>query len=295
MGEQIYHSKYTSDKGLEPGTYRVFNVHTKTAIQVSDHDPTKIVTWARHNGENQQWFLQRSGLGYQLRNRQHDVYMAVASTDKHGLVYASRYPTTWLFLKAKGNHIIQLADKNRVLDLHYCSADNGTEIHIWQIGEEPHKIWGLERLGDNSGEEIPVAILAVRKGEFDAQMELVNKELVKRQEKIANKDREVSQLQDELSSAKEKLSELHSLLYQRDETIQQLQKDLKSKEEALSHAYKVNEESVRLRNQHSLLESKFLQQQTETTSLQSKMDRVEYLMSQMMSKPNGNTGTNGAD
>ncbi|CAE6513761.1 unnamed protein product [Rhizoctonia solani] len=148
---------------------------------------------------------------------------------------------------------------------------------------------------DDSGEEIPSALLAVRKGDFEAKMELVNKELAERQEKIASQDRELSQLRDELSSAKGKLSELHNLLYQRDETIHQLQQHLKSKEEALGHAYKMNEESANLRSQHKLMESKFLQQQAETATLQSKMDRVEYLMSQMMCKSGGDTGTSDAD
>ncbi|CAE6482459.1 unnamed protein product, partial [Rhizoctonia solani] len=106
---------------------------------------------------------------------------------------------------------------------------------------------------------------------------------------------ELSQLREEQSNAKEKLSELHDLLYRRDETIRQLQQDLKSKEEALSHAYKVNEESAHLRNQHSILESKLSQQQTETASLQAKMDRVEYLMSQMMSKSGGNVDAGDTD
>ncbi|CAE6413409.1 unnamed protein product [Rhizoctonia solani] len=207
MGE-IYLSQYTSDSNLEPGTYRVFNVRTATAIQISDHDPTRIVTWERHDGKNQQ-------------------------------------------------------------------------VHIWHTGEEPHKIWGLERLGDNSGEEIPSALLAVRKDDFDAKMELVNKELAERQERIAKKDRELLQLQDELSSAKGKFSELHNLLYKRDETIHQLQQDLKSKGDALSHAHKMNEESANLRNQHNPMESKLSQQQAETATLQSKMDRVEYFMSQV--------------
>ncbi|KDN51171.1 hypothetical protein RSAG8_00800, partial [Rhizoctonia solani AG-8 WAC10335] len=37
------------------------------------------------------------------------------------------------------------------------------------------------------------------------------------------------------------------------------------------------------------------QQQTETASLQAKMDRVEYLMSQMMSKSGGNVDAGDTD
>ncbi|CAE6524893.1 unnamed protein product [Rhizoctonia solani] len=148
MGE-IYESEYPADETLKLGTYRIFNVNTRSAIQVSDHDPTKIVAWEQHDGENQQWYLQRAGHGYQLQNKLHDAYLAVSNTNNHGLVYASRYPTTWVFLKFDGNYSIQLADRNRVLDLNHNSAHNGNEIHIWDLGGSniPQKVWALERCG----------------------------------------------------------------------------------------------------------------------------------------------------
>ncbi|KAJ1308813.1 hypothetical protein OPQ81_004501 [Rhizoctonia solani] len=290
MGQEISHSQYPPDQSLLPGTYRIFNVLAGTAIQVSDHDSTKVVTWEKHEGDSQQWFLQRSGHGYQLQNRRHAAYLAVCNTDNHALVYASRYPTTWLFLKYNGNYIVQLADRNRVLDLHWGSGHNGNEIHIWNLdgNNMAHRIWGLERLGDESGEGTARTPQDQQMG-LGAKEEPTKEELPKAQEQ-AN-DRELSQLQDELSRAKQELSELHSLLYQRDETIRQLQEDLKSREEALIRAYKANEESTHLREQHTILESKFSQQQAETASLQAKMDRVEYLMSQMMGKSSGKSST----
>ncbi|CUA78355.1 DNA double-strand break repair Rad50 ATPase [Pyrococcus abyssi GE5] [Rhizoctonia solani] len=271
MGQEISHSQYPPDGDLEPGTYRIFNALAGTAIQVSDHDPTKVVAWEQHDGENQQWFLQRSGEGYQLQNRRHRAYLSVCNTDNHALVYASRYPTTWVFLKSSGNYIVQFADRNRVLDLHNGLGTNGNEIHIWNVdgNNMAHRTWRLERLGDDFG----------------------NKELTGIQEEIVTKNEEISRLQGELSMAKQELSELHSLLYHRDETIRQLQQDLKLKNETPSHVHEANEESVHPRNQHSLSESKLSQQQTEIASLQAKMDRVEYLMSQMMSKPGGSSST----
>ncbi|CAE6538031.1 unnamed protein product [Rhizoctonia solani] len=266
MGQEIYLSKYPPDRTLEPGTYRIFNAQAGTAIQVSEHDPTRVVTWEKHKGENQQWFLQRSGQGYRLQNRHYDAYLAVSNTNDHSRVYASRYPTTWVFLKFNGDYIVQLADSYQVLDLHCCSGHNGNELHIWGEGVEPQKIWRVERLGSDSG----------------------NKELAAIQGQVANKDKE-------LSSAKEELSGLRELLGRRDETIRQLQQDLKSKEEALSHAHKANDESADLRDQHGLLESKLSQQQTETASLRAKMGRVEYLMSQLMGKSGGSIFTRDKD
>ncbi|KDN32970.1 hypothetical protein RSAG8_13941, partial [Rhizoctonia solani AG-8 WAC10335] len=267
----IYQSPYPSDTTLEPGTYRILNAREGTAIQVSEHDPTHVVTWKQHDGEIQQWFLQRSGHGYQLQNSYYDAYLAVSNTDNGGLVYASRYPTTWVFLKFDGNYIIQLADKNRAIDLHCGSGRNGNVLHIFNHdgsnANTPHRIWKLERLSDDVG----------------------NEDLAEIKEEMANQNKDLLESQEELFSAKKELSESHTLLHRRDETIRQLQQDLKSKEEALSHAYKVNEESAHLRNQHSILESKLSQQQTETKGHEAKVDRIEYLISQVMGKPDGST------
>ncbi|CAE6473426.1 unnamed protein product [Rhizoctonia solani] len=290
MGQDISHSQYPPDENLQPGLYRISNAVTGTAIQISDDDSTKIVTWEQHNRENQQWFLQRSGHGYQLQNRRHSTYLAVSNTDNHALVYASRYPTTWLFLKFNGNYIVQRADMNRVLDLHWGSGHNGNEIHIWNLdgGNMPHRIWRVERIGDAFEEVATNTRQEQSVGDSSAKAEPTSKGFAETQEEIPDLS-ELSQLRSELSQAKQELLDLHSLLYQRDETIRQLQQDLKSKEKALSLARKTNEESTQLRHQHSLLESKFQQQQTETAGLQAKMDRVEYLMSQMMNKPGGNS------
>ncbi|CEL63195.1 hypothetical protein RSOLAG1IB_05237 [Rhizoctonia solani AG-1 IB] len=148
MGHDIYNSPYPPEEGLKPGTYRIFNPAAGTAIQMSYHDPTGVIAWEKHDGKNQQWFLQRSGGGYQFQNRRYGAYLAVGNTDNYTLVYASRYPTTWLLLKYDGHYIIQVADKNRVLDLHQCLSHNGNIAHIWDFdgGCIPNKIWTLERL-----------------------------------------------------------------------------------------------------------------------------------------------------
>ncbi|KAF8760128.1 hypothetical protein RHS01_01725 [Rhizoctonia solani] len=259
MGQDISHSQYPPDETLQPGTYRISNAVTGTAVQVSDDDSTKIVTWQQHDRENQQWFLQRSGHGYRLRNRRHNAYLAVSNTDNHALVYASRLkPILGVTTSFDSGISVQLADMNRVLDLHWGSGHNGNEIHIWNLdgGNMPHRIWRVERIGDDFGEETTDSRQEQSVGNSTAKNEPTNK----------------------------------GLLYQRDETIRQLQQDLKAKEEALKHARKTDEESTQLRHQHSILESKFQQQQTETASLQAKMDRVEYLMTQMMNKPSGDPG-----
>jgi predicted RNase H-like nuclease (RuvC/YqgF family) len=146
--------------------------------------------------------------------------------------------------------------------------------------EHSNELTILTSDSDGIGEGATSTQQAQLVGESDVKAECTNKYQAETQEEMTGNS-ELSRLRGELSRARQELSDLHSLLYQRDETIRQLQQDLKSKEEALSHACKTNEESAQLRQQHTLLESKFQQQQTETAGLQAKMDRVEYLMSQV--------------
>jgi hypothetical protein len=54
MGQDIHDSPYPPDESLNPGTYRIFNPTAGTSIQMSYHDPTGVVTWENHGGENQQ-------------------------------------------------------------------------------------------------------------------------------------------------------------------------------------------------------------------------------------------------
>ncbi|CAE7154556.1 unnamed protein product [Rhizoctonia solani] len=366
MGHKVSHPQHTDTPAVEQtypldwdlnlGIYRIFNALTGTAIQVSDYDSAKLVTWEPHNGKNQQWLLQRAGDGYQLQNRRYSTYLAISSTENNALVYASRYPATWVFLKSNGNYLIQFADSNRVLDLYNGLGHNGNEIHIWNLdgNNMGHRTWRLERLGDEPGnkelhdDQLPMptfdrdsfeaenmqriylimsmivafAIISLLCYRFRVPGRVVdgawrlywfcrrvicadgndvaahrtgraeplgdesgNRVVAEMREEVANRDKQLLQLQGELCIAKQELSELHSLLYERDETIRQNQQDLKSKEEILGCA---REESTDLRNQHSLSESKLSQQQKEIASLQAKMDRVEYLMSQK-TEPGGST------
>ncbi|QRW23359.1 ricin-type beta-trefoil lectin domain protein [Rhizoctonia solani] len=241
MGQDIYNSPHPPDEDLKPGTYRIFNPTAGTAIQMSYHDPAGIVAWGKHGGENQQgaqrikWFLQRSGHGYQLQNRRYGTYLAVCDTNNGGLVYASRYPTTWLFLKYDNNYLIQIADKNRILNLYGCSRQNGTLIHIYNLDgtNMTHRIWGLERLGDGFG----------------------NDELVEIRDKVTNQNREMTQLREELTSAKQEIMELRGLLIQRYRDIRQQE----TAKDMASFPSEIDETPTDLYNQHKLLKAQLSQ------------------------------------
>ncbi|CAE6406272.1 unnamed protein product [Rhizoctonia solani] len=249
MGQDIYISPHAPDEYLKPGTYRVFNPTAGTAIQLSYHDPTGVVTWEKHEGEIQQrvkWFLQRSGHGYRLQNRRYGGYLAVCNTDNGGLVYASRYPTTWLFLKYNNDYIVQTADKNRVLDLDGCSSRNGNIIHIFNLdgNNMAHRIWGLERLSDDFGDN----------------------ELAEIQEGVSTKNRELSRLREELANAKQEIIELRSLLNQHYEATRQQN----SSGDVGNHACEINEELIDLYNQQDILGTRLSQCRAETASPQAR-------------------------
>lgn len=106
-------------------------------------------------------------------------------------------------------------------------------------------------------------------------------ELIRKQTDISERDKELARLRDELTSKEIQLSEQCALASQREATIRQLQEILKAKDDALAYAYKSNEETAYLRGQQSHVQTNLSQQQNETAGLQAKMDRLEYLMSQV--------------
>ncbi|KAG8694277.1 hypothetical protein FRC08_008589, partial [Ceratobasidium sp. 394] len=228
------------------------------------------------------WFVQRSGDGYRFKNCQHENFLAVANTDPHSLVYASRFPTTWVLLKVNDGYLIQYAGNNRVLDLHWGWGNNGNEIHIWPaVGENANKIWKFERLSDDAGEELP-ASFRERADRLTQDLDTQTQNLARKDEKIALLEQELANLRREAEEENSpKLAKLMDDLAQKDVVIRQLRQEVKEKDEALTRAGKENEEMSHLRKQQVQLQNELSQQQAETASLQGKMDRVEYLMARM--------------
>ncbi|CAE6420180.1 unnamed protein product [Rhizoctonia solani] len=218
------------DETLSPGVYRIVSGLTGTALQVSEHDHTKVVSWqSLEKKESQQWYLERSGSGYKFRNQEHKgLYLSVASTDTHALVTASKFPSTWVFLKIGNRHGIKLADSDKLVDLHFGREANGTEVHIWPGDGSKKQTWNLVRIDD---------------------------EFMDKADRIVMLEKELIQLKDEMAGKNE-------LIAHHENTIRQLREDLKARES-------------------SNLQARVSQQQTEIASLQSKVDRLEYILSQV--------------
>ncbi|KAL5636745.1 hypothetical protein ACGC1H_000649 [Rhizoctonia solani] len=135
------------DATVEPGTYRIVNRLANTALQVSEHDDKKIVSWkCVEERESQWWHLQRSGSGYRFKNRQHGLYISVASTDATALVTASKYPSTWVFLKIGNRYGIKLAEIDEMIDIPFGSKIDGTEIRLWPSDGNEKQMWDIVRI-----------------------------------------------------------------------------------------------------------------------------------------------------
>ncbi|QRV87427.1 ricin-type beta-trefoil lectin domain protein [Ceratobasidium sp. AG-Ba] len=276
MGQDL--SGHQPELDLQPGTYRIISKLTGTNIQVSDHDHNKIVAWEKHDRRNQQWFVQASGAGYKFKNCQHGNYLCVASTDAHSLVYASRFPITWVLLKKDDGYLVQFPDNNRVLDLHFGWGNNGNEIHIWPAaGDNANKIWKFERISDESGEDLP-AVFQHQADELSRELQAETKISAQKDEQIASLKRELEQKSREFDLMAERMDQKDRELAEKDTTIHQLQRE---KEEALSEVRKDAVEIARLQERQAELEDALSQQQAEVAGLQGKMDRVEYITSRM--------------
>ncbi|KDN51175.1 hypothetical protein RSAG8_00804, partial [Rhizoctonia solani AG-8 WAC10335] len=245
-------------KNVEPGTYRIVSGLTRTVLQVSEHDDKKIVSWKLvEERESQQWYLQRSGGGYRFKNQKHGSYLSVAGTDTHAAVTASKFPSTWILLKTGDHYGIQLADHDQLIDLHLGREADGTEINIWPPDGKPNKTWDLVRINDDSGEP--------HQGKCaQLDQDLMNeKERTDKLEKmlINEKDR-ADRLEKTLTRVQYEVIEKDQQIIQLEDTIRRLREDLGARES-------------------SDLQAKLSQQQTEIASLQTKIDRLEYLVSQL--------------
>ncbi|EUC66591.1 ricin-type beta-trefoil lectin domain protein, putative [Rhizoctonia solani AG-3 Rhs1AP] len=235
------------DATVEPGMYRIVNKLTGTALQVSEHDHNKIVSWQHvEERKSQWWHLQRSGSGYRFKNRQHnELYISVASTDSNAIVTASRYPSTWVFLKIGDHYGIKLAEVDEMIDIPFGRKTDGIEIRLWPTdghwGEK--QTWDLVRISDDSDEPHcgKCAQLVQELGSEKEQVGKLKETLARVQLEVIEKNHQISQQQD---------------------NVRQLREDLEARESGR-------------------LQAKLFQQETEIASLQAKIDRLEYLVSQM--------------
>jgi len=254
---------------IKPGTYRVMNVASGTALAIPENNVWDVVGWERNDNKNQQWFAQRSGEGYRFKNSEYGHYLAISNTCVQAPLYAGRYPTSWQLIQNQEDHnmyILKCGDVDLVIDLDdYGAGHNGNHIHAYaQEHWVPQKRWRLERLSDETG---------------DDEWRLT-KEVAEKNEQLVSKDQQLTTKIDELASKERHIIEM-------DKQTAELSEQLASKDEELAHVrQELVEKSALLEQSRRNLEDKALQQQKENAGLHEKIERVERLLAQTMDSGN---------
>ncbi|KAG8692396.1 hypothetical protein FRC09_011219 [Ceratobasidium sp. 395] len=165
---------------LAPGTYRIINVKSGTALTVSDGGEGSIFCWQRHGGRVQQWLVQRSGDRYRFKNSGTSQYLTVPNPENATDVYGGKHPASWDLDRCeqdRDSYMIRFRDYDRVLDLDGWGAGyNGNHVHMSPHLEwMPHRSWKFERLSDVPGEE-------------DQRL---HKQIAERDQQLAEKDQQL--------------------------------------------------------------------------------------------------------
>ncbi|KAG8694217.1 hypothetical protein FRC08_008626 [Ceratobasidium sp. 394] len=182
----------------KPGTYRITSVATKTTVlQVLDFNRSRVASYKWADTPNQHWFIQYSGRGYKIKNRQHGVYLA-ASTNKSGtIVGTSLTPTVWNLMRTHAGFAIQYGEADLFIDLHYGFPNDGNVVMLWGSGDLPERRrWMFDRISDDTGGEI----VDTNKDEIDH----LKQQLEMKDAQLALQAEELSKLKDQLLAEKDR-------------------------------------------------------------------------------------------
>ncbi|KAF8602549.1 hypothetical protein BDV93DRAFT_557325 [Ceratobasidium sp. AG-I] len=241
---------------IKPGTYRITNVGGGTSIYVRDNG-WDAACWAKGGHKNQQWYLQRSGAGYQIKNCWNNTYLAVSETRDGARIFCGRFPTTWEFGQGSKDHnqyMIKIANNpGFAIDLrHYGASHNGNEIDLCPVRDwlDCQK-WRFEHLSDNTGDEAVVEIASK------------NKQIEGYKSQLAAKDAQLAQLTECLVSQNKELVSLRQA------------NDLLRTQSIISPPAK-------LQNTSEHLEHEWSQQKKEENSLRESLESLEKRFTEMM-------------
>ncbi|KAF8608033.1 hypothetical protein BDV93DRAFT_519106 [Ceratobasidium sp. AG-I] len=236
---------------IEPGTYRIINVASETAITVPNYDHWAVVGWESTEEPNQHWFVQRSGEGFRFKNCFYGQYITLASTDWFSKVYLGRYPASWQILPSEaGSYVIQYGDADRVLDLHdaYGPGRDGNEIHIWPRHElQTQKRWKFERISDDTGDEDaqPQQVPEDQTGQIALKDEEIARQarlLAEKEEQLAQKDQQLVEQATQLAAQSQQVVEQSRELVDQGRRLVEQSRELAERSEKLAEK---DEEMVR--------------------------------------------------
>ncbi|KAL5636779.1 hypothetical protein ACGC1H_000675 [Rhizoctonia solani] len=192
----------------EPGKYYIKSVTApKNVIEVYDRNPERAICspQAENPAPNQQWYIQRSGRGYKIKNVKHGVYLAlhspqhpfasvIGTSSRHGSV-------DWSLMRTHDGFTIQYGDEDLSIDLHLGLDAWGNPMHLWGMApQDPGKRWKFQRIDDDVGGEVAETV-EDRIAVLNSQLQLKDVEIATRDANIAAKDQLLARKEQALEDA----------------------------------------------------------------------------------------------
>ncbi|CEL59699.1 hypothetical protein RSOLAG1IB_03632 [Rhizoctonia solani AG-1 IB] len=198
----------------EPGTYFIQNVAApKNVIEVPTYNEERAVCSPRivEPAPNQQWYIQRSGRGYKIKNVKYSVYLSSYSAKPKNATpigtSPSHGPTDWYILRTHDGFMIEYGETEMAVDLHYGYDAPGNPMHLWStLPQNTAQRWKFERVSDDVGGELEetvedrITALCDQLREKDVIIATRDAEITMKDRLLAQKERE---LWDALQSRRE--------------------------------------------------------------------------------------------
>ncbi|ELU36786.1 hypothetical protein AG1IA_09184 [Rhizoctonia solani AG-1 IA] len=263
MGQKPSH--HAPDLDIKLGTYFIIHDCSGKAIQIDSQNYQKITVWDRHAGDNQQVCTplvdpilceRQSGKGYMFKNKQHGYYLGMSLSDDSPFpVCATPYPCSWVVMKqdqlaiGDGCPRIVACDeiKSRVLSLDsgvLSIGENGDKVCsskalIIRITQEVFKqvratryyasadeSWRLERLSDETGEELPK--------QYQIERAQLQRDLAEKVQELLRKDRKLARRGEELARKDADITMLKADLHTKDRGIRSRDQEIVTKQQELA-------------------------------------------------------------
>ncbi|KAG8727421.1 hypothetical protein FRC11_013250 [Ceratobasidium sp. 423] len=184
----------------EPGTYYIQSVAApKSVIEVPDYNQERVVCSPRATEPQrtlkQQWYIQRSGRDYKIKNIKYGLYLASLSAQpKHGTTIGaspSRGSVDWSMLRTHDGFAIQYGDEDMSITSHYGLDVAENPLFLWNTApQDSSKRWKFEKISDGVGGEVAETT--------EDRIAVLRGQLRKKDSEIAIKDQLLAQKEQEL-------------------------------------------------------------------------------------------------
>jgi len=134
----------------EHHTYRIINVKSGTALDLSGTDGHTISGWEAHDGDNQKWHAERINNQWAFRNRFNERYLGLSNSyefHQGNRLQGVEEPFGWNIFPDReygDGYRIFVPEHNANVDLDLGHEANGTKVHLWGQWNAPQQIWRFE-------------------------------------------------------------------------------------------------------------------------------------------------------